>query len=139
MFNPYELLKEQSDIFLGFEELPGKLRGLYHKDKEATIILLNKNLNIVERRCVLTEELAHHFLGHYTGFSCSTYFERLSCNKQEKDALRWAVNKLIPDNELKEFIEHNPEAEIWDLTEHFWVTEEMAIFKLELIKRERSA
>lgn len=70
-----------------------KIKGLYCNG----IIAINSDIDtMVEKNCVLAEELGHHLLtvGDITDQS------RVSNRKQEKIARNWAYEKLIPVSKL---------------------------------------
>ncbi len=80
---------------------PGKLRGE------------------TDERCKLSHELGHcltgAFYNQYSNYDCR--------QKHENRADKWAVKQLIPVDELDEAIADG-HTEIWDLAEHFGVTED---------------
>lgn len=84
-------------------------------------------------RCVLAEELGHHFT---TAWDCRPkkilrYKDRLRISKEEYKARKWAAQFLMPFHELEKAI-RNGIHEVWDLADHFCVTEDMVKFRLEL-------
>ncbi len=82
------------------------------------------------------EERVHiaHEIGHCETFSFYNAYSPLEIRgKQERKADRWAVAKLVPVKELTEALMHGIK-EIWDLAEHFDVTEEFMIKALEIHK-----
>lgn len=132
MFNPYELLKQQQDLRLTIKQLPDGLRGTYLQKEEIKIIVLNKKLNQVERRCTLTHELAHYFLGHYGDyFSINNYTAECWHNKQEYLANVWATDRLIETPKLLKIIQADHQYTLDDICDMFWVTQEFMFFKLQ--------
>ena len=84
-------------------------------------------------RCVLAEELGHHYT---TVGSClpRTYFhyrDRVEVSRAEYRALRWAAQWLMPLDKLAQALKRGI-VEIWDLADYFYVTEDMAKFRLNL-------
>lgn len=140
-FDPYVLL-EQTGIKLYLRFLPDGLNGVYAARGTNRLILLNRRLNRVEMRCVLTEELAHHFLGHSENvFLKETYREKLGYDKWEYDAKVWATDRLLDTNALGEYVLQNKRISPDDLIEHFDITREVLLFKvrrLALNYREKS-
>ena len=66
----------------------GKMKGLYVDN----IITLNSNIDTeAEKKCILAEELGHHFT------SCGNIIDqsKLENKKQEKRARAWAYDKLV--------------------------------------------
>nr|DAO04664.1 MAG TPA: IrrE protein [Caudoviricetes sp.] len=79
------------------------------------------------------EELVHmaHELGHcVTGSFYNRYAKFDIISKHEQSANKWAVKKLIPEDELIAAFECGI-MEIWELAEHFGVTEDFMIFACE--------
>lgn len=78
-----------------------------------------KLLGEIDERCKLSHELGHcmtgAFYNQYSNYDCR--------QKHENRADKWAVKQLIPVEELDEAIADG-HTEIWDLAEHFGVTEE---------------
>jgi Zn-dependent peptidase ImmA (M78 family) len=83
--------------------------------------------------CVLAEELGHHFTSTGERIAKRYYStqDRLSIDKCEYKALRWAANHLVPENDLLDVIGEGL-YEIWELAEHFEVTEDMMRFRMRL-------
>ena len=84
-------------------------------------------------RCVLAEELGHHFTsaGERMPKRHHSMQDRLSIDKCEYKALRWAANHLVPENDLLDVVSEGL-CEIWELAEQFDVTEDMMRFRLRL-------
>lgn len=71
----------------------GKMKGLYVDNT----ITINTNLDTeVEKRCVLAEELGHH----YTSYGNILDQSKIENRKQERKARAWAYNRLIGINGL---------------------------------------
>lgn len=82
------------------------------------------------------EERVHvaHEIGHCETLSFYNTYSPLEIRgKQERKADRWAVARLVPVRELTEAL-MNGIKEIWDLAEHFNVTEEFMIKAIEIHK-----
>lgn len=68
-------------------------------------------------------QLAHE-IGHCeTGSFYSRYVQVDSRQRHENRADKWAIQKLIPEDELDEAVA-NGCTELWELAEHFGVTED---------------
>lgn len=108
-------IAENEDLDIKEYDLKNKLSGIII-DKT---ILIKKGMSSLEVKCVLAEELGHHFLT--VGNICDqTKIENV---KQEKMARKWAYNCLIPPDLIKEKIE-NGTTDIYELAEALEVTED---------------
>ena len=112
------------------------VRGIYYAEENMPpIIGLDSSLthDTPLLRCILAEELGHHFttVGYFIPRQFYNYSDRLSISKIEFKAMRWAVNHLIPEDDLLDVISSGL-YEPWELAEHFNVTEEFAKFRLRL-------
>lgn len=124
---PEELFKLAAAEGIGvkFAYLPRPLLGLYDsRPKEQPAIILHNNIYDNRRllRCILAEELGHHFTsaGNLLAFARSD--KKTIALKQEKQAVWWAVQHLMPLNEL--IIAVNSGLFLtYELAEHFDVTE----------------
>lgn len=77
---------ESQNLIVKEKNLPG-YNGRIYKNR----IAISKNLNMSEKKCVLAEELGHH----YTSVGTIIDLEDLSNRKQERQARLWGYNKLI--------------------------------------------
>lgn len=77
---------ETQNLIVKEKDLPG-YNGRIYKNR----IAIRKNLNRTEKKCVLAEELGHH----YTSVGNILNMEDLSNRKQERQARLWGYNKLI--------------------------------------------
>jgi len=74
------------------------------------VILLDERLDRRRARCVLAHELAHALLGHAgcpPGYAQRSWLAR----RQEVQADRWAVRRLVPLARLAEVLVERPDAE----------------------------
>lgn len=130
MIDPYEILKSQQDIQLVVKTLPEEIRGVYMGRANKKMIVLNRCLTQTERRCTLTHELAHFFLGHADDyFEVRDYYDECCYGKKEQDAKVWAVDRLIDTHELLAFAKQDHQLTVEEIAEHFWVTKEVLFFK----------
>lgn len=93
----YEKLLDEAtsnNVEIYEKEMTYTIKGLYADNS----ILLNSRLNHIEKICILTEELGHH----YTSFGDILDQSKLENRKQEKRARNWAYERMIP---LDKFIE----------------------------------
>jgi len=112
------------------------LWGLYVPGKQGekpTIYLdteLNDNPELYRlARCILAEELGHHFTGVWSFFKIHT---SLKMTSDDEKALRWATNKLIPTNELISLLEKGVEG--INLVDNFGVTAWFMYRKMEFLQ-----
>ena len=78
--------------------------------------------------------LLAHELGHcVTGSFYNRYSEFDVIAKHERRADKWAIKKLIPEDELNDAFEHGI-VEPWDLAEYFNVTEDFIIKAVEFYR-----
>ncbi len=75
--------------------------------------------NHTEEKVILAHELGHHFKNSF--YDISSTFELRE--RQENRADRWAIENLVPFEELKKAIDSG-HTEIYDLAEYFDVTED---------------
>lgn len=117
-------LAEKEKILVRFFPLPADLLGAYYytSDKKPVIILHNKlKSNRKLLRCILAEELGHHFTANYNllAFARAGLYDR---NKCEHKAIWWATKYLVPMDKLIETV-NSGLFSTWELAEHFDVTE----------------
>lgn len=139
---------ESENIYLDFIDLTGransKLFGLYLSHPKRPIIVLDVSLYLPENRrlykCVLAEELGHHFCTPRTNVlqmfgSCSIIDskDKILQAQDEFKALVWASNILMPDIEMRQAISDGCKT-TYDLAEFFDVTEWFVYRKLGIVK-----
>ena len=129
-------LAESENIAVGYSMLKSPILGFYWKPVDACpIIGLSFRLHTDRRlhRCVLAEEIGHHFTSSGVRIAKKHHSiqDRLSIDKCEYKALWWAAHHLVPENDLLDIVGEGL-CEIWELAEHFNVTEEMMRFRLRL-------
>ncbi|UAT31923.1 ImmA/IrrE family metallo-endopeptidase [Bacillus badius] len=98
-------------------------------------------------RCVLAEELGHHFttVGPCISRQTMSYHERLNVSKVEYKAMKWAAEFLIPFKDIKRAVLWECYWTQYHLAEYFDVTLEMIKFRLglpdviELVKYTKAA
>ena len=129
-------LAESENISVEYKRFKSAINGMYlHMPDCQPVIYLSLRLHSSFRlnRCVLAEELGHHFTssGERVPKKYHSTQDRLSIDKCEYKALRWAANHLVPENNLLDAIASGL-CEIWELAEEFDVTEEMMRFRMRL-------
>lgn len=84
-------------------------------------------------RCVLAEELGHHYTstGNSQPVKCSSYRQKMNISRSEYQARKWAALELIPLNMIKKALAAGI-TEVWELAEEFGVTEDVARFRMGL-------
>lgn len=135
---PFSLLKLASEegIAVEYWEFPPPIDGIYlYFQGLPPIIGLSKSLfnDRVYFRCVLAEELGHHFTTSQNAIPrvFFHYRDRLKVTRAEYRAMCWASLRLVPLGELLKAVRSGIQ-EVWELAEHFDVTEEMMNFRLRL-------
>ncbi len=109
-------IAEYEEVEIHEIELPERIKGLYYDNS----IVINSRLKTnKERKCVLAEELGHYFTS--VGDILNLKIE--SNRKQEIRARNWAIQKLVPFDEL--ILAHQQGyVNVYELAEYFDVTED---------------
>lgn len=123
-------------ITIEYRALPKGLNGFYIWEAGfPPYIALSYSLasNYRLHRCVFAEELGHHFTSVGQRFSQKHHSlqDRITIDKVEYKAIRWAANHLVPEDGLLDAIRDGL-CELWELAEEFDVTEEMMRFRMRL-------
>lgn len=129
-------LAEQEGIVVEYYPLQKPLMGVYmHQCGSNPVIGISSYLRTTtEQRCVMAEELGHHFTSVGACVPDREFYhhsERSVISKVEYKAIRWAANYLIPENDLLDAIKSGL-YEPWEIAEHFNVTDDFAIFRMRL-------
>lgn len=77
-----------------------KCKGLYYYDGETGLALIENKLNSVDKKCILAEEIGHH----YTSYGNILNMKYASSRKQEHKARVWGAKKLISQSDFLEAI-----------------------------------
>ncbi|MDF2873367.1 MAG: hypothetical protein K0R22_50 [Sporomusa sp.] len=113
------------------------LKGIYICQTERPPIIGLSSLikHLSEERSIMAEELGHHFtsVGDCLPKQFFNYAHRLTIDKSEYKALRWAANYLIPDEDLLEVL-HDGLYRPGEIAEHFCVNLQIATLRIELFK-----
>ena len=118
-------LAHAEGIICRYVNLPAPFLGLYDaRPEEPPLILLHENLKNNRRllRCILAEELGHHFTSSGGLLVFARSDRACVAVKQERLALWWAVQQLVPLSSLISAIEGGFIL-THELAEHFDVTE----------------
>ncbi|WP_410769617.1 ImmA/IrrE family metallo-endopeptidase [Fontibacillus sp. BL9] len=117
----YEELRKEVPITLDDKSaLPAWLKGIYIESCVGDMILLNKNLETDrERKCILVEELGHHYktVGDITDQS------KLENQQQELRARQWGYERLVPLSALVQAFHARVKGR-YEIAEYLDVTEE---------------
>lgn len=128
MTNLYALAAD-AGIEVIHEDIPVKsIKALYCEDQAGSAtIVMDKSLCSTPtlERCVLAEELGHYYTAQGAHVIKLRKFERdrAQIRRNEHQAVRWAVKKLIPLDEFLDAFTNGIE-DVWELAEHFDVTED---------------
>jgi len=127
-------LAEREGINVRWWNFEPPIRGMYWAPQKAPpIIFLSNSLEGNTRllRCVMAEELGHHFTLEHECL-CDTYYnyrDRLAVSRAEFRALRWAAQYLIPIDKFAQAV-RNGVTEQWQLAETFDVIEDIVVYRL---------
>lgn len=129
-------LAESENIAVDYLKLRRPIQGFYCRESGCQpVIGLSHALHSDHRlhRCVMAEELGHHFTsaGERIAKRHHSLQDRLTIDKIEYKALRWAAMHLVPEDDLLDVIGEGL-FEVWELAEHFEVTENMMRFRMRL-------
>ena len=119
-----------------YTPLPESYLGLYYcEDGYKPVAFLSQKIYGIRKleRVVLAEEVGHHLTT--TDCKIPYYFEnyqqRIKLGRSEYKALRKGSQILIYSEEILDAISHGIE-EIWELAEHFHVTDDFMAFRLKV-------
>ncbi|MNW49936.1 hypothetical protein D3C74_273710 [compost metagenome] len=117
----YEELKKEVPITLDDKSaLPEWLKGIYIESSVGDMILLNQNLETDrERKCILVEELGHH----YKTVGDITDQTKLVNQQQELRARQWGYERLVPLSAIVQAFHARIKGR-YELAEYLDVTEE---------------
>lgn len=117
----YEELVEETPAILDDDSaLPINLKGIYVETSLTKMILINKNIaTTTERKCILAEELGHH----YTSTGDIIDQSDINHRKQELKARQWGYDRLVPLSSLVQAYHARVKGK-FELAEYLGVTEE---------------
>lgn len=130
-------LADHEGIKVEYFDFAPPVNGLYWAEEGLPpVIGLDRSLssNTPLLRCVLAEELGHHFttVGDRIPKTYYSQSDRLLVSKAEYKALRWAAIYLMPRPELYNAFD-NGIISTWELADYFNVTEDMVRFRCQLL------
>lgn len=85
-----------------------ELKGFFYTVDNKNYIFLNYNKikNVVEEKCILAEECGHYSVGAIPlNIYSNDYNNKIINSKNEFRAFKWALDKLIPYDKFKSFLE----------------------------------
>lgn len=107
--NPFEIVRGLNIILIRCP-LNG-VRGFYQYFQRNNIIYLDENLSDQEQRFVLAHELGHMFLHKKANAIFMDAKTQLNTTKYEIEADLFAIELLLPDNEIFDYQESGMEVE----------------------------
>lgn len=117
----YEQLLAEYDCELNIEERTMLCEGLYCDGN----VWINSKNNTARKASILAEEI-----GHYKTSSGDILDLSQTGNaKQENRARKWAVNKLLPLQDIQKAIKRGY-TEVWDIADFLGVDEEFLLYSL---------
>lgn len=127
-------LADQEGVNIRWYNFVQPIRGMYWDPiVKPPVIFLDNTLAKNNRllRCVMAEELGHHFT---LDRDClyRTYYnyrDRLDVSRAEYRALRWAAKHLIPQEKLEKLIRSGI-VQKWEIAEAFNVVEELIPYRM---------
>lgn len=121
--NTNDLYQEAKDAGIPVLILDIPKTGSMCMQSESGRCYIGMDYGVLPEESVRRVHLAHE-LGHCkTGAFYNRWAARDVRGKHENRADKWAVNKLIPVDELDQAVADG-HTELWDLADHFGVTEE---------------
>lgn len=127
-------IAEQEQIFVYTTYLMGHVRGVYRRTSCGSVILLDKRIpSRKELGCILAEELGHHFTSTYNICNYYSHMDAIRINREERVALIWAANALIPDDDFVDMLLWEQPPTRFEMAEHFFVTERLVEIKFEYL------
>ena len=137
-----ETILKKCRIIKEFATLPESILGYYYCDTNYYVILINESIKRDARlyRCVLAEEIGHYrtTIGDITPRKYMCYKDRLTIDKKEQSALKWATDFMIPTQMLLDFLKEHKQPTIIELSDYFNVTEDFLMRKLEFMSKQNS-
>lgn len=132
---------ERENICVRYQDfcnIPENIQGLYLYHKQiGPLIILDKQIQHSRRlhKCVLAEEIGHFYTSPRTNLLVSYTSVNLQVieSQDERKAIQWATDFLIPDHELIKALEKGYRS-CFELAEYFDVTESFMYRKLGLLK-----
>lgn len=136
----FDLAESEGIMIEDTKVISGELLGLYVNRPEIPPVACVSSIISGNRRlynCVLAEELGHHFTtppGNYIPYEVVDHRKKLDISRIERKAERWSALFLVPQRELDKALLDLKLATVWELADHFNVTDELMRDRLELIE-----
>lgn len=113
------------------------LFAVYWRMGDKAVIGLSKELksyHTAARRCIIAEELGHHFTSAGPAINCSEacFHKRLVYARSEYQAQKWAAHFLLPLDRILNAYSFMGIRQLWEMAEFLDVTVEMLKFRLKL-------
>lgn len=135
-----ETICRKCHIIKEFAPLPESILGYYYCDGNYYVILINESIRDDEKlyRCVLAEEIGHYrtTIGDITPRKYMCYRDRLTVDKMEYLALRWATDFMVPTGMLIDSLREWLQPSFDGLVEYFQVTNQFMLHKLEFMSKQ---
>jgi Zn-dependent peptidase ImmA (M78 family) len=133
-YDPYQDAEERN--IRVFEAPINNIRGYYQRTEDHVAILVDSRMGYAQKRCVVAHEVAHDRYSSGPIRKPETFMERIEYQKHEYFIDRKAAENLMDTDTVLSFIHSNPDAAIYDLADHFSVTERLARIRIEALKLE---
>lgn len=99
---------DKENINISYTNELKKSNSLYMKIDNEDYILLDNNLDGIDEKMALAEEIAHYEVGVTPSLPCSNdYYNMLIRSKNEFKAFKWMANEFIPKDKLRLFLRQN--------------------------------
>jgi Zn-dependent peptidase ImmA (M78 family) len=98
-------IAENENIIVIERSLPDSINGFFHRESNFNLICLERSLKKTQRRITFAHEVGHYFTS--TGnvvYQDREFFN--TCSRDEYYARKWAAEFLIPEEQLKMYINH---------------------------------
>ncbi|WP_303838972.1 ImmA/IrrE family metallo-endopeptidase [Selenomonas ruminantium] len=126
-----EKITKDEGIIIGYENFPAPIKGIYIRDNKMPIIGLDTRLDPIEKRCILAEEIGHHFtLSDGMDLREAHRYGILEKRRYyETRARAYAALLLMPQDQWRKEI-NKKNVTLEGLMSTFMVTKEMIIFRI---------
>jgi len=125
---------EDEAILYDYVDLKEVANGMCINEGNEYYILLDKKIKEDDalHKAVLAEELGHYYtmIDDPTPRADDSYHKQCRVEKEEEKAARWATSHLISNDELLDFLADNKQSNLYDLIDHFDVTQDILMKKL---------
>ncbi len=133
--NLYKLAEQEGIVILTWDFVPPADGIYYYECGIPPIIGIANRIqeDSVLYRCVLAEELGHHFTTTKNALppKYQNIREKIKVGRAEFQARRWAAQYLMPLDRVIESLQGGT-CQSWELAQEFGVTEELVNLRMEL-------